>query len=123
MIDVEPRLETEVISLRPAIRPKRRSSGVATDDAIVCGLAPGSAALTLMVGKSTRGSGATGRLRYPARPASSTAAASSDVAIGRRTNGAEMFTAPLPPRRPERASRASGPAAAAAARASRSMYR
>ena len=42
------------------MRPKRRSSGVATDDAIVSGLAPGSAALTWMVGKSTRGSGATG---------------------------------------------------------------
>ena len=45
------------------MRPKRRSSGVATAEAIVSGLAPGSAALHVMVGKSTRGSGATGRLR------------------------------------------------------------
>jgi hypothetical protein len=36
------------------------SSGVATEDAIVSGLAPGNAAVTLMVGKSTVGSAATG---------------------------------------------------------------
>ena len=50
----------EVISERPAMRPKRRSSGVATAEAMVSGLAPGKAPLTPMVGKSTRGSGATG---------------------------------------------------------------
>jgi hypothetical protein len=58
--EVDPSELVEVISLTPAIRPKRRSSGVATAEAIVCGLAPGSPAETLMVGKSTRGSGATG---------------------------------------------------------------
>ena len=63
VIDVPPSVFIEVISVSPAMRPRRRSSGVATDDAIVSGLAPGSAALTWMVGKSTRGSGATGRLR------------------------------------------------------------
>ena len=42
------------------MRPNRRSRGVATEDAIVSGLAPGIDALTWMVGKSTRGSGATG---------------------------------------------------------------
>jgi hypothetical protein len=50
----------EVISASPAMRPKRRSSGVATEEAIVSGLAPGSAPVTEMVGKSTRGNGATG---------------------------------------------------------------
>ena len=50
----------DVISVIPASRPNRRSSGVATDDAIVSGLAPGSEALTEMVGKSTLGRGATG---------------------------------------------------------------
>ena len=35
-----------VISVMPAIRPNCRSSGVATDEAIVSGLAPGSAADT-----------------------------------------------------------------------------
>jgi hypothetical protein len=39
---VEPRALTDVISLTPAMRPKRRSSGVAIADAIVSGLAPGS---------------------------------------------------------------------------------
>ena len=57
---VEPSVLTDVISASPAIRPKRRSSGVATAEAMVSGLAPGSPALTLTVGKSTRGSGATG---------------------------------------------------------------
>ena len=57
----------DVISVTPAMRPKRRSSGVATEDAIVSGLAPGSAALTLIVGKSTRGSGATGSCVNAAR--------------------------------------------------------
>src|SRR5580698_6454487 len=42
----------EVISLRPAIRPNWRSSGVATEDAMVSGLAPGNAAETMMVGNS-----------------------------------------------------------------------
>src|SRR5579884_1669716 len=37
---------TEVISVTPEIRPNCRSSGVATDDAMVCGLAPGTPAPT-----------------------------------------------------------------------------
>ncbi len=40
-----------------------RSSGVATEEAIDSGLAPGSTAVTTMVGKSTRGIAATGRRR------------------------------------------------------------
>src|SRR5919109_3113093 len=47
---VLPRPLEEVISVTPAIRPNWRSSGVATADAIVWGLAPGSAALTTIVG-------------------------------------------------------------------------
>ena len=39
------------------------SSGVATEDAMVSGLAPGSCAETTMVGKSTRGIAATGSRR------------------------------------------------------------
>ena len=42
VIDVDPSALVEVISVSPAMRPKRRSSGVATDEAIVSGLAPGS---------------------------------------------------------------------------------
>ena len=41
-----PRLLVEVISVTPAMRPNWRSSGAATEVAIVSGLAPGSAADT-----------------------------------------------------------------------------
>ena len=41
--------------MTPAIRPNWRSSGVATAEAIVSGLAPGRPAETLMVGNSTSG--------------------------------------------------------------------
>ena len=47
----------------PGISENCRSSGVATLDAMVSGLAPGSEALTCRVGKSTLGSAATGRLK------------------------------------------------------------
>ncbi len=58
---VEPSELVEVISVTPAMRPNWRSSGVATEDAMVSGLAPGRLAPTLIVGKSTCGSGDTGR--------------------------------------------------------------
>ncbi len=57
---VAPRLLDEVISVTEAIWPNCRSSGVATEDAMVSGLAPGSCGCTEMVGKSTCGSGETG---------------------------------------------------------------
>ena len=60
VIEVEPSELDEVISAIPAIRPNCRSSGVATAEAIVSGLAPGKLALTWMVGKSTCGNGDTG---------------------------------------------------------------
>jgi hypothetical protein len=47
---VEPSEEDEVISVTPAMRPRARSSGVATVEAIVSGFAPGSCACTEMVG-------------------------------------------------------------------------
>ena len=52
--------ELDVICVTPAMDPSARSSGVATVDAIVSGLAPGKVAETEMVGKSTCGSGAIG---------------------------------------------------------------
>src|ERR1700680_4255135 len=61
VIDVLPRKLDEVISVMPAIRPNCRSSGVATAEAIVSGLAPGSEAETEIVGNSTCGKGETGR--------------------------------------------------------------
>src|ERR1700704_6387199 len=46
-----------------------------------------------MVGKSTCGSGATGRSGNAAMPATATAIVNSEVATGRRMNGSEIFTA------------------------------
>ncbi len=51
----------EVISLIPAIWPKRRSSGAATVAAMVSGPAPGWLTEVKMIGSSIFGSGATGR--------------------------------------------------------------
>ncbi len=47
---VEPSELEDVISVTPAMRPSERSSGVATVEAIVSGLAPGSEAETEIVG-------------------------------------------------------------------------
>ncbi|SST13048.1 Uncharacterised protein [Acinetobacter baumannii] len=110
---VEPSELLEVISLIPAIRPSERSSGVATDEAMVSGLAPGRLALTTMAGKSTLGSGATGSRPNDRVPASSNARVSSVVATGRRMKGVDRLIA----RRPRRTRpRCSGPARAACAR-------
>jgi hypothetical protein len=88
---VEPSWLDEVISVTPEMRPNWRYKGVATAEAIVSGLAPGRAAFTETVGNSTCGKGATGRNLKASAPASKIAAVSSDVATGRRMNGAEMF--------------------------------
>ena len=66
---VEPRRLVEVISVIPAIRPNWRSRGVATEEAMVSGLAPGSEAETWRVGNSTWGRGETGRKKYATAPA------------------------------------------------------
>ncbi len=60
VIWLAPSTFTDVIWLTPAIWLNCCSSGCATELAIVSGEAPGYLALTEMVGKSTRGSGATG---------------------------------------------------------------
>ena len=60
---VEPRVLVDVIESMPAIVENWRSSGVATEDAMVSGLAPGRLADTLMVGKSTFGRSLTGNER------------------------------------------------------------
>ena len=81
----------EVISVTSAIWPRWRSSGSATLVATVLGLAPGSVAVTEMVGKSTCGSGDTGNFEKPRMPASAIASVSNVVATGRAMKGAEMF--------------------------------
>ena len=50
VMDVEPWPELEIIESSPAMVVNCRSSGVATAEAIVSGLAPGRLALTVMVG-------------------------------------------------------------------------
>jgi hypothetical protein len=62
VIKVEPCVLCEVISSTSAMWPRSRSSGAATEVAIVSGLAPGMFARTDTVGKSTCGSGDTGNL-------------------------------------------------------------
>src|SRR6266568_8393208 len=52
---VPPRLDEEVIWSTPAMVENCFSSGVATADAMVSGLAPGRLAFTWIVGKSTLG--------------------------------------------------------------------
>src|SRR5215472_12666674 len=94
---VEPSELEEVISSRPAMWPSSRSSGAATAEAIIVGLAPGKDALTPIVGKSIWGSGATGNCKYATMPARAMAAVSRAVPMGRRMNGAEMFMAPGQP--------------------------
>ena len=60
VIEAEPSELVEVICVMPGICASWRSSGWATEEAMVSGLPPGSDAETWMVGKSTCGSGATG---------------------------------------------------------------
>src|SRR5215471_20211031 len=87
VILVAPRELDDVISVTAAMRPNWRSNGVAIDEAIVSGLAPGRLAFTEMVGKSTCGSGDTGNNPNATAPASATATDRSVVATGLRTNG------------------------------------
>ncbi|MND09363.1 hypothetical protein D3C83_326250 [compost metagenome] len=63
MIWVVPSALVEFIESRPAMVENCFSSGVATADAMVSGLAPGNVAVTWIVGKSTFGSAATGSRR------------------------------------------------------------
>ncbi len=74
-----------------AMRPNWRSSGVATEDAMVSGLAPGKPAPTEIVGKSTCGKGATGRNRNAMAPERKIAMDSSVVATGTANKGAEKL--------------------------------
>ena len=63
VMSVPPCVLVELMLIRPEIVANCFSRGSATDEAIVSGLAPGSAALTRMVGKSMLGRSATGSCR------------------------------------------------------------
>ena len=91
VICVWPRTLVDVSWLTLGISANWYSSGAATEDAIVSGEAPGNDAETLMVGKSTCGSGATGSMGKATSPINKIAAINSDVAIGRLMKGAEIF--------------------------------
>ena len=60
VIEVLPSPLHDVMATRPGMAANCSSSGVATDVAMVSGLAPGRLAKTVMVGKSTSGRAATG---------------------------------------------------------------
>jgi hypothetical protein len=62
---------------------------------MVSGLAPGKLAWTKMTGYTTFGIGETGSMRYARTPDSNNAMVSSEVATGRRMNGAEIFITDL----------------------------
>src|SRR5260370_20966846 len=94
---VEPSVLEEVISVTEAMCPNCLSSGVATDDAIVSGLAPGSVALTEIVGKSTCGNGETGSSRNAKAPDKATATKRRIVATRRLMKGPDRFLTVLPP--------------------------
>src|SRR3970282_1229939 len=68
VICVRPRVFDEVIESTPAMVENCRSRGVATDEAMVSGLAPGRLADTWMVGKSTLGRSLTGKAREATTP-------------------------------------------------------
>ncbi len=80
---VVPRKLEDVISVTPAIRPNCRSSGVATEEAMISGLAPGKVAATEIVGKSICGSADTGSTWKETAPASAIAIVRRVVATGR----------------------------------------
>ena len=91
---VPPSELVELIALRPAIVANCFSSGSATADAIVSGLAPGNVALTEIVGKSIAGRSATGSTRYDITPNTTMPSVMSVVVIGRLMNRAARFMNP-----------------------------
>ena len=93
----------ELIEFNPAIVANCFSSGSATADAIVSGLAPGRPAFTWMVGKSTVGRSLTGRRRYAIAPNTMIPSMMRVVVTGRLMNNSARFMGP--PSRRSRSSR------------------
>src|SRR5579871_3818885 len=91
VMEVEPMVLDEIIESTPAMVVNCRSRTVATEDAIVAGLAPGSDACTWMVGKSICGTSLTESARYAIIPNIAIASISRLVAIGFRIKGSEKF--------------------------------
>src|SRR5579885_874033 len=95
VMDVDPWMLVEVIESRPAMVVNCFSSGVAIDEAIVSGFAPGNDACTSIVGKSTFGRSFTGSIRYAINPNNTIASEHSVVITGRRMKRSAMLTTPL----------------------------
>jgi hypothetical protein len=91
VILVEPSELTEVIEVSPSIVENCLSRGVATEEAIVSGLAPGRLAVTKRVGKSTFGRSLTGSNLYPITPKRRIPNIISVVATGLRMNTSDIF--------------------------------
>src|SRR5215212_4151974 len=81
--------ELDDIDEMPATVESWRSMMPATDAAIVSALAPGSVAVTAIVGKSTRGNAETGSSRKPNTPKAMIDAVSSVVITGRRIQSSD----------------------------------
>src|SRR6185437_13701410 len=99
---VEPRVDDDVMLSMPAIVENCFSSGVATADAIVSGLAPGSAAFTVIVGKSTVGRSLTGSRLYALTPKKRIPVMTRIVVTGRRMKSSERFISVIPRRQRQR---------------------
>src|SRR3954470_4788534 len=84
VIWVAPCAEDDDIEEMPAMVESWRSMMPATEAAMVSALAPGRVAVTLMVGKSTRGSAEAGSRRKPKMPNAMIDAVISVVMTGRR---------------------------------------
>jgi hypothetical protein len=89
---VVPRELDEVIDEIPEMSESDRSSGVATEDAMVSALAPGRSASIRIVGKSTCGRGATGNSSNATAPTRTRPSINSEVATGRLIKGLERLT-------------------------------
>src|SRR5213595_2751469 len=88
---VAPSVLVDVMLSMPAIVENCFSSGVATAEAIVSGLAPGRFAFTVSVGKSTVGRSLTGSRRYADMPKKRMPTITRTVVTGRRMKSADRF--------------------------------
>src|ERR1700687_6152509 len=79
----------ELITAMPGMVENCFSSGVATEEAIDSGPAPGRSAKTRVIGGLKLGNAAIGRYRYAKTPAATTESDNSTVIAGRRMQSSE----------------------------------
>ena len=88
---VRPSALVDVMESTPAMVLNCFSSGVATADAMVSGLAPGRLAEIWIVGKSTLGRSLTGRTRYAVIPKNRMPSMTKVVMTGRRIKSSGLI--------------------------------